>query len=293
MNEKISWYIEKENAFLGENVIAICYHANNREVKECNLTNNDILIFIKNNNFKKNKKILNLKKLILESFKNEKIFLRIQSECLLGIYGDLHCDCEEQRNRYLKFIKENNGIYIHLPQEAQGYGLFYKLKELELQVNGYNQKGEYIGKKDRNSAFFEINKKEFVDIRKYYIIKNIFNSLGIINKKFIMLTDSLKKIKKISDLGINVEMYNDYIEKHITKENASEYLIKILDGNFKYKTNIIDELCNLIKNKKYNERTMKTFFLIIEKIKENKKEYLDNEIQEKFLNTYCNIISEK
>ena len=47
----------------------------------------------------------------------------------------------------IKLISENGGIYVHLPQEAQGWGLFYKLKELELQVSGRTEKGKFIGKK--------------------------------------------------------------------------------------------------------------------------------------------------
>lgn len=48
MNEKISWYLEKENAFLGKNILAICYHADENEIKEAALTNKDILILINN-----------------------------------------------------------------------------------------------------------------------------------------------------------------------------------------------------------------------------------------------------
>ena len=43
-------------------------------------------------------------------------------ECLLGMYGDLHCDCESQRLESIAKIKDEGGIFIHLPQEAQGWG---------------------------------------------------------------------------------------------------------------------------------------------------------------------------
>ena len=241
MNEKISWYLEKENAFLGKNILAICYHADENEIKEAALTNKDILILINNSkiNEELGKNNINIKSLIERSFSDEKIFLRLQCECLLGMYGDLHCDCEEQRKIYLELIKENGGVYIHLPQEAQGYGLFYKLKELELQVNGFNQNCNFTGQKDRNTDFYEINNKEFKDLRKYSIIKNILEAIGIVDKKFILLTESRKKVETLLNLNIKAEMYDTYIEKHITKENASEYLIKILDGQFDYNNNII------------------------------------------------------
>lgn len=291
MNEKISWYLEKENAFLGKNILAICYHADENEIKEAALTNKDILILINNSkiNEELGKNNINIKSLIERSFSDEKIFLRLQYECLLGMYGDLHCDCEEQRKIYLEFIKENGGVYIHLPQEAQGYGLFYKLKELELQVNGFNQNCNFTGQKDRNTAFYEINNKEFKDLRKYSIIKNILEAIGIVDKKFILLTESRKKVETLLNLNIKAEMYDTYIEKHITKENASEYLIKILDGQFDYNNNIIYEICNLIKTRGYNERTINTFLKIIEKIKNNNN-YLNDEIKTQFLEAYDNII---
>lgn len=31
MKEKISWYVEKENKFLGKNVLAVCYNATEEE----------------------------------------------------------------------------------------------------------------------------------------------------------------------------------------------------------------------------------------------------------------------
>ena len=89
---------------------------------------------------------------ISKLFSNKNVFLRIQCECLLGMYGDSHCDCEEQRMQSIKLISENDGIYVHLPQEAQGWGLFYKLKELELQVSGITENGKFIGKKSRDEA---------------------------------------------------------------------------------------------------------------------------------------------
>ena len=76
MNEKISWYLEKENAFLGKNILAICYHADENEIKEAALTNKDILILINNSkiNEELGKNNINIKSLIERSFSNEKIF---------------------------------------------------------------------------------------------------------------------------------------------------------------------------------------------------------------------------
>ena len=99
MNEKISWYFEQKNNILGDNTLAICYRADEKEVKYNSLTNNNILILIKNNEFAKyiNAKKFDLNECLHNSFKDKSIFMRIQCECLLGIYGDSHCDCEQQK----------------------------------------------------------------------------------------------------------------------------------------------------------------------------------------------------
>ena len=293
MKEKISWYIEKENKFLGKNVLAVCYNVTEEEQQRYGLTNSNILVLIKNDYFRNilDLRDIDIKKVIKQAFKNKKIFLRLQCECLLGIYGDLHCDCEQQRKEYLSFIDNNEGIYIHIPQEAQGHGLHYKLKELELQVNGHSQTGKFTGKKDRNTAFLEINNKKFEDIRKYDFVYEIINELGIKNNEFILLTDSKKKINEISNLNLKIEMYSTYTKKHVNVENASEYLVKILDGSFEYDNEVIIELCEIIKTRKYNERTINTFLKIIEKIKNNDNEtYLNNKIKKVFIETYNSII---
>lgn len=293
MNEKISWYFEQKNKLLGENVLAICYKADEKEVKQNSLTSNNVLILIKNNEFSKyvNSKSFDLNECLCNSFRNKAVFTRIQCECLLGIYGDSHCDCEQQKNEALKTIKEKEGIYIHLPQEAQGHGLHYKLKELELQVNGRDISGKFIGCKDRNEAQKIILKKEkFEDKRSYKIIIDILKSLNLFNNEFVLITDSKKKIKELHDLGLNVEAYDDYADKHVDLENVSEYLVKILEGTCTYNNDILKEIMDLIKSRKYNERTINTFLKIIEKINTNNIEHFDEQSKKMFIDTYNSII---
>lgn len=293
MNEKISWYFEQKNTLLGDNILAICYKADEKEVKQNCLTNNNILILIKSNEFAKyiNSKDFNLNECVYKSFKGKNIFMRIQCECLLGIYGDSHCDCEQQKNEALKILKQKEGIYIHLPQEAQGHGLHYKLKELELQVNGRDVLGRFIGCKDRNEAQKIILKKDkFEDKRSYKIIIDILKALDLLDNEFILITDSKKKIKQLEELGLKVETYNDYVDKHVDLENASEYLVKILEGTCTYNKDILKEIMDLIKSRKYNERTINTFLKIIEKIDADNIEYLDERSKQMFLDTYNDII---
>ena len=291
MNNKISWYFEPKNSILGDNILTICYKANEKEIKENNLTNENVLLLVKNDELKKyiNVKDFDLKKCLKESFKN-KIFLRIQCECLLGMYGDLHCDCEQQKNEALNLIKDKNGIFIHIPQEAQGHGLKYKLEELELQVNGRDNSGKFIGCKNRNEAQKILLKNEsFEDKRSYIIIKDIFSELGLAKKEFILLTESNKKIEELQKLGLNVQTYKNYMHNSVNSDNASEYLIKILEETHIYNKQILDEIMDIIKSRKYNERTINTFLKIIEKIDTNNIN-LSTETKKMFMDTYNSII---
>ena len=47
MNNKISWYFEQKNNLLGDNVLAICYKADEKEIRNNSLTSNNILILVK------------------------------------------------------------------------------------------------------------------------------------------------------------------------------------------------------------------------------------------------------
>lgn len=177
-----------------------------------------------------------------------------------------------------------------MPQEAQGHGLQYKLKELEMQVNGRDNSGKYIGHKNRNEAQKILLKNEnFEDKRAYSIIKNIISEIGLLDKEFILLTESNKKITELKQSGIKVEAYSDYINNSVNTENASEFLIKILEETHIYDEETIKEIMNIIKNRSYNERTINTFLKIVEKINTNSINLNDN-TRKLFLEAYDSII---
>ena len=235
--ENIVYYFQKKNSLFGDNVFSICYKASDEEVKVNRLTSKNVLIFIKNKSFDdldfSNSKI-DRKKAIKEAFAGQSIFLRVQSECMLGMYGDSHCDCEAQRQESIKLIKEKGGVYIHLPQEALGYGIEYKFGELELQVNGRIQSGEFVGYKDKEEAQkFLMHSDDFQDLRKYVIVPSIIKALGLEKNKFILITDSQKKLNEIECLGLKVEKYDDYIATHVPIENINEYLTSWMPSDFR------------------------------------------------------------
>lgn len=294
MNDsKISFYLQNNNSLFNDDVLVVCYKADENEIKEYGLTSPNVVLFIKNDKISEIKKCSDcdyydeLKKI----FKEKKIILRIQSECFLGIYGDSHCDCESQRINSINIISQNNGIFIHLPQEAQGWGLHYKLKELELQVSGRMQNGEYIGKKDRDSAQkLLLNVHDFCDNRSYAIVAKILNELKLNNHDFLLITDSDKKVNCLNNVGIKCIKYSDDISTKINVDNISEYLIKIYNFTHNYEDEIISAIIKIISERKYNERTLLTFVNIIDKIKNDSTYQLDETIKRKFLDLYENII---
>lgn len=293
MKKRFSFYLEKNNRLLGECILAICYKATNEEIKKYSLTNDNILILLKHKNLTTlfNKRDLDYFKEIEKIFSEKEIFLRIQSECLLGIYGDSHCDCEEQRLEAINKIFENNGIYIHLPQEAQGWGLFYKLQELELQVWGRTEDGKYIGEKSRDEAQkFILGNKHFDDLRSYQIVFNLLKELKLSNKKFILISNSNKKYDALLNVGLKVQKLSEYNSNAVNEDNVSEYLIKILNETHIYDSSVIDNIIEIILKRKYNSRTLSTLTSIIDKINDNLFNKLDEKTKKKLLKAFNQII---
>lgn len=296
MKERMSFYLQKNNTIFGGCVLTVCYKATEDEIKEYHLTSENVLLFVKSKDLEAlvNRKNIDYYSEISKLFCEKDIFLRIQCECLLGIYGDLHCDCEKQRLNAIELISKQDGIYVHLPQEAQGWGMFYKLKELELQVSGRNPNGEFIGKKNRDEAQkFLTGSTEFDDLRCYEIVYKIFKMLNLTNKKFILISDSEKKYQALVNQQLEVQRLSDYHEEDVNIENLSEYLIKILNNTHVYNETVITKIITLINDRKYNTRTLSTLTSIVDRIKNDQSYGLDTDTKNKILKTYNDIICGK
>lgn len=292
-DNSFSFYLENNNNLFNSDILVICYKASDTEVKEYGLTSSNILLFVKNNKISeiKNGADCNYLDEIKKMFKDKKIILRIQSECFLGMYGDSHCDCESQRINSIKIISENEGIFIHLPQEAQGWGLHYKLKELELQVSGRMQSGEFVGRKNRDDAQkILLDVHDFCDNRSYEIVYNILRKLSLNENVFSVITDSDKKINSLKNIGMKAIKYSDDVMSRVNADNVSEYLIKICNSTHDYDEETVNAIIKIIADRKYNERTLLTFVNIIDKIKNDSTYSLDDNLKKKFLDLYDNII---
>lgn len=291
--KKYSFYLQKNNTLFKGSVLTVCYQASKEEVKKYALTSPNIVLFIKNDKideFRENVDC-NYFEEIKKMFLNRKIILRLQSECFLGMYGDSHCDCESQRINAINIISKNDGIFIHMPQEAQGWGLFYKLSELELQVSGHMPNGEYVGKKDRDSAQkLLLNSHDFCDNRGYEIVHKILSDLGLENHEYLVITDSDKKINQLKKNGMSAIKFSEEMTTKMNNDNLSEYLIKILNSTHNYDNETVDEIVKIMSRRDYNERTLLTFISIIDKIKNDKTYVLNDDIKNKLLSLYDNII---
>lgn len=292
MQEKYSFYYQKNNKLFNNNILVVCYRATTQEIKKYNLTGENIILFLKSKEMDEliGKENVNYTTIVNKAF-NREIYLRIQSECLLGIYGDSHCDCEEQRTEFIKQLNDNDGIFIHMPQEAQGWGLFYKCQELELQVNGRNQDGKFIQCMTRDDAQkYLLQTQKFNDKRSFELVANILKDLKLSKKKFVVYTESEKKIEELQSYNIDAVKFIDFINQRITCENTSEYLIKILNETHTYDKSTIDKLCDVIISRKYNERTLETLIEIINRIRTDNNYKIDEYSKKHLLNAYNEII---
>ena len=117
--------------------------------------------------------------------------VRIHSECITGdLFGSLRCECGEQLNSSLEYIKANEGLLIYLRQEGRGIGIINKLKAYVEQDKGLDtaEANEHLG--------FGL------DERNYDVAIQILNHYGI--NKINLLTNNPEKIAAFDGSGIQV-----------------------------------------------------------------------------------------
>lgn len=288
MNKRIAFYHMQHNSYLG-NCICLVYSPTKEEIASDALQSPHVLILIKSK--------LDLSPInTLEDFKSKDIFssdspivLRISSECLLGVFGDSHCDCESQRTASLREISlVGQGIFIHLSQEGQGNGLIYKVKELELQVNGIDPLGLFIGEKSvHDAAKHLLGSADFLDKRNYNSLSRIFQELLLNRYSYDLMSDNPQKInylKKVADIKINSLRG---IKRTITIENAGEYLAKLYMKNFEMNDQELQSIYYaLFSAKELPNRVISLLKYIQEDLAYGKQFRANNELLSKIANLH-------
>lgn len=145
----------------------------------------------KNNKIKKNNHIALVYGNVYRQQKT--ILARIHSECLTGdSFFSLRCDCGIQLKTALNVIfQEGAGILIYHRQEGRNIGLINKIKAYALQDMGL----------DTVEANHKLGFSS--DERNFDICADIFKLLKI--QKIRLLTNNPKKVKILSDSGIDIQ----------------------------------------------------------------------------------------
>lgn len=122
----------------------------------------------------------------------EEVLCRVHSSCLFAhAFNSVECDCREQMAISQQLIERaGKGVIIWMDQEGKGNGHFALLKSVEHKRKGIAQADAYeaVGFKR--------------DARDFRAAGEILRALGV--KSVRMLTNNPKKVKTLTDLGIEV-----------------------------------------------------------------------------------------
>jgi len=273
---------EMEHNHFWDEAIVVIRECSEKEIEQNGLTGKYIAIYIKPKRGVRVEKIDDIvSKDIFDKEKN--VFLRIASECQFGLFGDSHCDCESQRIASLEHIKKNGqGIYVVLPQEAQGHGLLYKAKELQIQVRGLSPDGENIGKKDIYEAAKYLNGDGDLDIRGFKVIHKIVTDLKLNRYTYSLISSNPKKSKDLREVaGLKIERMND-VNGSISLNNVGEYLAKIYKKDFMVSQEQLQEIYNiLLSAKEIPDRTLSLLRYIEDDINIGKEFQVDMRLLKK------------
>ncbi len=146
-----------------------------------------------------------ISKLPIDKYKKTKITLRIDSGCVSGqIYDDDTCDCLDQMNSYLKKIKNENAVIIHIPaHDGRGFG-FAPKAETEIYKKGGVGRLLETNPLDTVEAARKLYcvPDEKYDIRDYSGAVHVLKYLDC--KNVILCTDNTRKKSDLEKNGIKV-----------------------------------------------------------------------------------------
>lgn len=174
------------NKYLGS-CIQVVYSAKPEECEKNGLTDNSILIYVKTPNPDINGK--NGKLFDGKDFKSRKVLMRVSSSCLHGSLGDTECSCHQDTVKALEMINENMaGVFIYMPQDAQGRGLRDKIRDHRL-VYGVDHNGGSTQMRTTAESMQEVHSEGY-DIRHYYVLAKVLKDLGLSEVEFTLLSNN-------------------------------------------------------------------------------------------------------
>lgn len=117
--------------------------------------------------------------------------VRFHSECITGeVFHSKKCECGQQLDAAMKYMKENTGIIVYLRQEGRNIGIINKLKAYALQEQGF----------DTVEANLKLGLP--ADDRDFSVAIEILKKLGI--SEINLLTNNPLKIEAVENSSIKL-----------------------------------------------------------------------------------------
>ncbi|MGE5596599.1 MAG: bifunctional 3,4-dihydroxy-2-butanone-4-phosphate synthase/GTP cyclohydrolase II [Hyphomicrobiales bacterium] len=153
----------------------------------------------------------------------EPVLVRVHDQCVTGdVFDSMRCDCGEQKDRALKMIGEQGGVFLYMRQEGRGIGLHNKLRAYELQDKG-------LDTVDANLALgFP------ADRRDYGIGMQILVDIGV--RKMRLLTNNPAKRAGLEAFGLEV------VERVPIETVPNPFNIRYLDTKRRRMGHLLDGL---------------------------------------------------
>ena len=154
------------------------------------------------------------------------ILVRVHDQCVTGdVFSSLRCDCGEQKERALKMIAAQGGVFLYMRQEGRGIGLHNKLRAYELQDDGMDTV-------DANLALgFP------ADRRDYGIGMQILVDIGV--RKMRLITNNPAKRAGLEAYGLEV------VERIPIVTEPNPHNVRYLDTKRKRMGHLLEDLDRL------------------------------------------------
>jgi len=118
--------------------------------------------------------------------------VRVHDQCFTSeVFRSQRCDCKEQLDMALKYVRDNGGFVIYMPQEGRGIGLANKIAAYALQDVGL----------DTVDANTHLGFPE--DCREYGAVASILEEMGVDSIR--LMTNNPRKVEALTSIGVVVE----------------------------------------------------------------------------------------